>query len=114
MNDATAKMFQLIICENYVVGEHYGLSVLTANEISGSAYGFAFQQAQTEDEFVNDVMGQAENFSEMVEFEIDKLNPDDSWYANDVAVLRDMMSWKYDEKYLTDLARKEWKKDQDE
>jgi hypothetical protein len=112
--DNTKTIFNLIITENYVTGECLGLSVGVAKYLAGGAN----QLANTECEFIAEVLEQAKNFQEHVQDIIDRevlphidfsdLDGNESSLISDLEILNSMKNWTFDTNRMETLARADW------
>lgn len=97
--DKTAEIFNLVVAET-LTDERYGVSASTIVKLAGGAE----QHAETENEFVAEVINQAENFTEVVQTLLD----DEDTKVSDRKALNEMLSWTFDAVALEKLARADW------
>jgi len=97
--DKTADIFNLVVAET-LTDEKYGVSTSTVVRLAGGGE----QRAETEDEFVAEVINQAKNFTEVVK----SLINDSDTNASDLNALNNMLSWTFDAAAIEKMARADW------
>lgn len=97
--EKTAEIFNLVVAET-LLDERYGVSASTVVRLAGCAE----QHAETEDEFVAEVINQAESFTEVVQSLLD----DGDIKEADLKALNKMLSWTFDAVAIEKMARADW------
>lgn len=104
----TTEIFHLACRETKTGMEGYGLTASGVDLLAGCIS----QHSKTEDEFVREANNFAENFSEIVEDAIERINEDENSSAAtsiaNIKVMSAMLGWKYDVNELEKLAREDW------
>ncbi len=98
--DKTADIFKLVVAET-LTDDKYGVSPSTVVRLAGGGE----QHAETEDEFVTEVINQATNFTEVVK----SLIHDDETNKSDLKVLNQMLNWTFDAAVIEKMARADWR-----
>ena len=98
--EKTSDIFDLVVA-NSLTDEKYGVSASTVVKLAGGGE----QHAETEDEFVAEVINQAKNFTEVVKSLIDDNETDKS----DLKALTQMLSWTFDVAAIEKMARADWR-----
>src|SRR5512135_101615 len=103
--DKTSEIFCLVVAETIVDGRH-GLSANIATQLAGCAG----QHAESEAEFVQEVLSQSECFTQSIESLIETVHGGDSdSKESDLLALNTMLNWKFDAKQMEMLAGKDWR-----
>ncbi len=93
-------IFDLVVA-NSLNDEKYGVSPSTVVRLAGGGE----QHAETEDEFVAEVINHARNFAVVVKSLID----DDETNKSDLKALNQMLSWTFDAAAIEKMARADWR-----
>lgn len=112
--DNTATIFNLIISDNHETGQSLGLSISISKFLAGSAN----QNADTQSEFIEEVLNQAKKFHEHVQSvidhevlpNIDESNLDENEFRDikDLEILNSMKKWTFDKNHMEQKARDDW------
>jgi hypothetical protein len=115
----TGNMFQLITCENHVVGQALGLSYRVADSVACHA----FENTDDLDERVHDVLSCSENWEMIVERVIEDIESviDDNdsenngrWkWEGDLKILNDMKRWTFDAAEMESMVRESCQEEQE-
>ncbi len=98
--EKTADIFDLVVADT-LTDERYGVSAGTLVKLAGGGE----QHAETEDEFVAEVILQAKNFAVVVKGLID----DDETNQSDLKMLDQMLGWTFDAAAIEKMARADWR-----